>query len=87
MSKTDKEAHIQEIMEGSRVTRAEAEFIYAQESGEIDSDVFVLVDPPVGPYHPAGDIEAWLVELRGSPQSTEVVRAIKQAEAWLRNAK
>jgi hypothetical protein len=38
----DKEEEINDIMRASSVTRAEAEFIYAQEAGEITSDVIVV---------------------------------------------
>ena len=75
-------------MEATGVSRAEAEFILAQEIGEIDGDVIVVVDPPVGPYSSAADIRAWLAELRGHPhQTVDVKRAIQDAEEWLQLAK
>ena len=38
----DREKEIQDIMIASEVTRAEAEFIYALEVGEIEGDVIVV---------------------------------------------
>ena len=88
MNKGDRERRIDEIMEATGVSRAEAEFIYAQETGQIDGDVIVVVDPPVGPYSSAADIRSWLAELRGCPhQTVDVKRAIQDAEEWLKLAK
>ena len=86
MNKRPGEARIEEIMAGTGVTRAEAEFIYAQENGQVGSDVLILIDPPVGPYSAAGEIEVWLEKLRGCPQTRGVRAAIRQAEEWLEGA-
>ena len=37
----ERERRIRETMEATGVSRAEAEFIYAQETGEIEGDVIV----------------------------------------------
>ena len=71
-------------MEATGASRSEAEFILAQELGEIDGDVIVVVDPPVGPYSSAADIRAWIAELLRHPhQTVDVKRAIREAEEWL----
>lgn len=88
MNKGGRESRVGEIMEATGVSRAEAEFILAQELGEIDGDVIVVVDPPVGPYSSAADIRAWLAELRGHlHQTVDVKKAIQDAEEWLQQAK
>jgi len=44
MTPQQREQRIQETMEATGVTRAEAEFILAQELGEIDGDVVIVPD-------------------------------------------
>ncbi len=49
-----------------------------------DPDVgYILIDPPVGPYSPADEIKFWIVDLKGMPQTPEVVEAIREAESWI----
>ena len=42
-----------------------------------------IIDPPVTPFHPPEQIEAWLARLRDMPESRERDEAIQQAEGWL----
>ena len=43
-----------------------------------------IIDPPVGAYASAEDIEAWIAELEGMPDTPEVRQALEQAKAWLK---
>ena len=50
----------------------------------------ILIDPPVGPYHPPAVLEAWLQQLReqlaGENDATnrsDIERAIAAAQGWL----
>jgi hypothetical protein len=40
----------------------------------------ILIDPPVNPFSPIADIEAWIAELRAKPASHERDDSITQAE-------
>jgi hypothetical protein len=44
---------------------------------------YTLIDPPVTPFHPPEQIEAWLTRLRDMPESPERDQSIEQAERWL----
>ena len=46
-----------------------------------------LIDPPVTPFSPPGEIEEWIRELKTSPQNDDIRRAIKQAEKWLKTSR
>jgi len=43
-----------------------------------------LIDPPVGPFSTASDIEAWIETLRKMPASPEVHKAIERASSNLK---
>lgn len=44
-----------------------------------------IIDPPIGPYSPPADIEAWLERLSKMPQEDRAVqRAVAEARQWLR---
>jgi len=46
---------------------------------------FCLIDPPIGPYSPKQEIEAWLAELREqhSKECESARSCIREAEDWL----
>jgi len=47
---------------------------------------YILIDAPVGPFHPSGDIKAWIKELEAMPDKPEVKSALNDANRWLKDA-
>jgi len=43
----------------------------------------ILIDPPVGPFSAAADIEEWITYLRTLGDAPEVREAIADAEGWI----
>ena len=48
---------------------------------------YVLIDPPVGPYHPVGEIRAWIKQLQGMERNEQVSDALEEARHWLKRAR
>ena len=46
----------------------------------------ILIDPPVSPFSPPGEIKAWIRSLKNGPQNDDIRRAIKRAEEWLKHS-
>lgn len=47
----------------------------------------MIIDPPVGPYSSAQDVQAWLDELATYDPHHQVDEAIAEARRWLATAK
>ena len=45
-----------------------------------------IIDPPVGPYSPPGELQVWLDELRQMERTPDVQEAINEAKEWLEDA-
>jgi len=43
----------------------------------------LIIDPPVGPYSPIGEIKTWLKELEAMNQSDERDFSIQQVKEWI----
>lgn len=44
---------------------------------------FMVIDPPVGPYSPIEEIEAWIRELEAMPPSKPRDDCLREAREWL----
>lgn len=42
-----------------------------------------LIDPPVGPFDPLEDLQAWRERLRQMPASEARDQALQDVEAWI----
>lgn len=49
----------------------------------MDEEAEHIIDPPVGPYSPRIDIEAWIEELQRMKQTENVRTSIDEARNWL----